>query len=307
MNIIIILIIIIIIFFILLLLISRRRNKHYFGLAEGTETTLELKNNPQMRETYSNFKEIMFETLSAKYDNIKVIASGGMGIIVSANEKKSGRKVAIKTISPKLHKNPKAIKYFFQECQAIQKMNHPNIIRIYDTQDEGFLWYVMEFLDGETLDEYMNKTGVLDIASIVRIGTQVARALQHCHSNGIVHRDIKPSNIYMTQKNQTCKIIDFGVVKMLNSEVPETGAIGSPHYASPEQIQGGKITGKSDIYALGVCLYKMASGQFPYTNIDLNTKVFGKARNIRELKPDLPDELVNIINDCIALSPDDRC
>ena len=119
------------------------------GLAEGPATQMELENDPELRQTYHDFKELMFNTLSAKYEDIKVIASGGMGIIVTAIDKQDKKKVAIKTISPKLHKHPKAIKFFFQECQAIQKMNHPNIIRIYDSADEGFLYYVMEFLVGK--------------------------------------------------------------------------------------------------------------------------------------------------------------
>ncbi len=283
-----------------------KRKKVEMGLAEGPATQMELENDPELRQTYIDFKELMFSTLSLKYENIKVIASGGMGIIVTAIDKKDKKKVAIKTISPKLHKHPKAIKFFFQECQAIQKMNHPNIVRIYDSADEGFLYYVMEFLEGETLEEKINREGVLPVSQIVRIGTQVARALQHCHSNGIVHRDIKPSNIFIT-KNDICKIIDFGVVKMLDAETHETGAIGSPHYAAPEQLQAGKISGKSDVYSLGVCLYKMASGQYPYSVNDLVTKVFEKPKNLKDICPSVSDELIEIINECIAIDPSQRC
>ncbi len=292
-------------FFLLLVWIIQKK-KSSFGLGEGPVTTLELKKDDKLRRTYSNFKEVLFETLSVKYDQIDVIASGGMGIIVSAYDKVNGRKVAIKTISPKLHQDPKAIKFFFQECQSIQKMNHPNIIRIYESANEGFLYYTMEFLQGETLEKAMHRSGILPLEQIVRVGTQIARALQHCHTNGIVHRDIKPSNIFITEKN-VCKILDFGVVKLLNSEIKETGAIGSPNYPSPEQLQGGRITGKSDIYALGVCLFKMASTQFPYSVSDLVSKIFEAPKNLKQLNPNLSDELVEIIYDCIKLDPNDRC
>ncbi len=283
-----------------------RKKKNSYGLGEGPVTVLELQKDDKLRNTYSNFKEILFDTLSVKYEHIEVIASGGMGIIVSAYDKVHDRKVAIKTISPKLHQDPKAIKFFFQECQAIQKMNHPNIIRIYESANEGFLYYTMEYLQGENLEKLMQRSGIIAIDQIVRIGTQVARALQHCHSNGIVHRDIKPSNIFITEKN-VCKIIDFGVVKLLNSETKETSAIGSPNYASPEQLQGGHITGKSDIYALGVCLFKMASTQFPYSVSDLVSKVFEAPKDIKQINPNLSNELIEIIYDCIKLDPHDRC
>ncbi|MBN2143200.1 MAG: serine/threonine protein kinase [Candidatus Aureabacteria bacterium] len=292
--------------FILVLFRKRRPAGVGFGLAEGPTTAFELGKNPQLRETYSNFRETMFSTISVKFNNIQVIASGGMGIIVSGMEKKTGRKVAIKTISPRLHQDPKAIKFFFQECQAIQKMNHPNIVRIYESANEGFLYYVMEFLEGEVLENMLVRTGILPTRQILKVGTQVARALQHCHSNGIVHRDIKPSNIFITTKD-VAKIIDFGVVKMLNSDIKEgRGAIGSPHYASPEQLQGGAVTGKSDIYALGICLYKMASAQFPYPTPDLETKIFQPPKNLTDFNPNLPAELIQIIADCMKLDPSER-
>jgi serine/threonine-protein kinase len=281
------------------------KRKSHFGLGEGPATVLELRKDDNLRKTYSNFKEVLFDTLSVKYTQMSVIASGGMGVIISAHDKQHNRKVAIKTISPKLQQDPKAIQFFFQECQAIQKMNHPNIIRIYESADEGFLYYTMEYLEGETLENLMQRLGIIPLDQIVRIGTQVARALQHCHSNGIVHRDIKPSNIFITEKN-VCKILDFGVVKLLNSEVKETSAIGSPNYASPEQLQGGNITGQSDIYALGVCLYKMASAEFPYSVSDLVSKFFEPPKNIKQINPKLSEELVEIIYGCIQLDPNDR-
>jgi tRNA A-37 threonylcarbamoyl transferase component Bud32 len=293
-------------FLVFLKLLHVWHSRHDFGLAEGPATSMELKKDTQLRVTYSNFREQMFQTLSSKYDDIQVIAAGGMGIIVSALDKYTGQKVAIKTIAPKLHKNPKAIKFFFQECEAIQKMNHPNILRIYESSDEGFLYYVMEFLEGETLEELMTREGILPVKRIVRIGTQVARALQHCHSNGIVHRDIKPSNIFITKNNNVCKIIDFGVVKMLDSQTHETGAIGSPNYAAPEQLQVGTISGKSDIYALGVCLFKMSSGQYPYDASDLSTKIVEKPKDLKQMNPSIPAELVEIINGCIAMDPKER-
>jgi len=303
-------IILIIVLLLIFKLIHRNRKKRHaevhFGLGEGPMTTMELREDPNLRLSYANFKTEMFASLSVKYNEVKVIAAGGMGIIVSAIDKETKKKVAIKTIAPKLYNNPKAIKFFFQEFQAIQRMNHPNIIRIYDSYNEGFLYYVMEYLEGETLEDLMNREGILPIRSVVRIGTQVARALQHCHSNGIVHRDVKPSNIFISSKNNSCKIIDFGVVKDLDSETQDSTAIGSPHYAAPEQLQAGQISGKSDIYALGVCIFKMVSGEYPYDDADLATKVFKNPRKIENFRSDIPAKLVKIIYDSLALDPKER-
>jgi len=303
-------IIVIIILFIIFKIIQRKIRKKnaeiHFGLGEGPMTTMELREDPNLRLSYTNFKSEMFNNLSIKYSEVKVIAAGGMGIIVSAIDKETKKKVAIKTIAPKLYNNPKAIKFFFQEFQAIQRMNHPNIIRIYESYNEGFLYYVMEYLEGETLEDLMNRDGILPVMTVVRVGTQVARALQHCHSNGIVHRDIKPSNIFISSKNNSCKIIDFGVVKDLDSEVQDSTAIGSPHYAAPEQLQAGQISGKSDIYALGVCLFKMVSGQYPYDDSDLATKVFKNPRRIEDFISDIPVNLIEIIYDSLALDPKER-
>lgn len=290
----------------LLIFLFKRKKVVSYGLAEGPTTAFELSKDTQLRKTYSNYKEQMMSVLSESYDDLEVISSGGMGIILKGRDRQTKRFVAIKTISPKLQKDPKAIKFFFHEIQAIQKMNHPNIIRIFDSANDGFLYYTMEYLEGQPLEEYMNEHGILPPKDILRIGTQIARALQHCHSNGIVHRDIKPSNIFLIKDKDVCKIIDFGVVKVINSGTKETGAIGSPNYASPEQIQCGEITGKSDIYALGVVLFKMSTTQFPYKVSDLVDKIFDQAKDIRSLNHQLPVELAEIIMNCINVDPKAR-
>lgn len=286
---------------------KRDRRPLSFGLGEGPETSLELESNDNLRETYSNFKEKIMEVLSLKFDNIKVIAAGGMGIIASADEKANGRKVAIKTIAPRLQENPKAIRFFLQEVQAIQRMNHPNIIRIFDMVSDGLMYYTMEFLDGESLEQIMEKTGILPTEQIVRIGTHVARALQHCHTNGVVHRDIKPSNIFVTRSDQTSKIIDFGIVQLVNQGSTEYyGGMGTPYYASPEQIKGGEVTGKSDIYGLGVCLFKMATTKYPFPEPLSEGQGPQEMEDLAKLNPNLPSDLVRILHDCLKIDEEER-
>jgi len=256
--------------------------------------------------SYTTLPEDLESALSDKYKNMETISAGGMGVITSAIDRKSEKKVAIKTVLPELGSNQKAIALFYSECEAIKKMNHPNIVRIYDVGDNnGLYYYIMEYLKGINLDKKISKEKKLSIAETIKIGTQIARALQHCHSNKIIHRDIKPSNIFITIKN-TAKIIDFGIVKLFSGDTSlkmNSTKIGTPDYASPEQLQGQPISGKSDIYALGVCMYQMLSGKMPFKNSGMMSKMFDKPRDIKEFRKDIPEDLIEIVNTCLELDP----
>ncbi|EKD27635.1 MAG: hypothetical protein ACD_79C00650G0012 [uncultured bacterium] len=256
----------------------------------------------------SNLQEKLNEVLESQYADITPISAGGMGVIYSAFDKTNKRKVAIKTVLPELKSDPRAVKLFFDECNAIKKMNHPNVVRILDvSNNEELYYYVMEALEGENLKKMVRNKGKLSYDLVIKIGTQVSRALQHCHDNRVIHRDIKPSNIFFTDKG-VAKIIDFGIVKLLTNDTAVnlgTTKIGSPEFASPEQLQGQPISGKSDVYSLGICLYYVASGKMPFTS-GIVSQMFDKPRDIKEFCPDMPQDLEKVIYDCIQLNPAER-
>jgi len=256
--------------------------------------------------SYTTLPEDLDSALSDQYKNIETISAGGMGVIASAIDRKNERKVAIKTVLPELGSNQKAIALFYSECEAIKKMNHPNIVRVYAVGDNnGLYYYIMEYLEGINLDKKIMKEKKVSITETIRIGTQIARALQHCHSNQIIHRDIKPSNIFITTKD-TAKIIDFGIVKLFSGDTAlkmNSTKIGTPEYAPPEQLQGQPISGKSDVYALGVCMYQMLSGKMPFKNAGVMSRMFDKPRDIKEFRKDIPENLIEVINTCLELDP----
>jgi serine/threonine-protein kinase len=249
------------------------------------------------------------EELGERFRDISLISAGGMGVIARAEDRQNGRRVAIKTVLPELKENEKAVRLFFAECNAVKTMNHPNIVRIYEVGESDVLYYyVMEFLEGENLKTLLKREKTLSVKKTVSIGTQVARALQHCHDNRVIHRDIKPSNIFLT-RNGTAKIIDFGIVKQITGDPSlATGStrVGSPDFASPEQIQGQPVSAKCDIYSLGVCLFHLLSGKMPYKNAGLVGKMFDQPRNLKDLCPGVPDELVRVIHRCLDVDPKAR-
>ncbi|EKD27384.1 MAG: hypothetical protein ACD_79C00739G0023 [uncultured bacterium] len=261
----------------------------------------------ELKKKYEDLLNKMISSLTYNYKDIKIVAEGGMGIIAEAFDKERQRKVAIKTILPELKDNNNIVAMFLQECQVIQGMNHPNIVRIFEVGRSDFLYYVMDFLDGKPLQDIIDAEKKLSVAYTVKIGCQVARALQHIHSNGLIHRDIKPSNLYIVENNLV-KIIDFGIAKLLNagSSIVHCTNAGSPIYSSPEQLQGGEISGKSDIYSFGVCLFYMLSGEHPFNSEDVLSKMFESPKKLKNLVPDIPEALSRMVDLCLHVDPKKR-
>lgn len=265
------------------------------------------KEIPELKDKYVDLLRKMITSLSNSYKDIQIIEKGGMGLIAKAYDKERNRTVAIKTILPELKNDSGVVEMFLQECQIIQAMNHPNIVRIFDVgKTDQLYYYAMDYLEGESLQDKIDREKKMDVRETVKIATQIARALQHIHSNGLVHRDIKPSNIFITL-NQVSKIIDFGIAKMLNSKAIFTySSVGSPVYASPEQIQGENVTGKSDIYSLGVCLFYCLTGEHPFTSSDILAKMFETPKNLRDFSLNIPDSLILSIELCMDIDPKKR-
>ncbi len=248
-------------------------------------------------EVLDNYPGIILED---RYELQEMIGSGGMAVVFRAMDNRLNRLVAVKIMRPELAKNEKFRQRFQTESRAIAKLSHPNIVGVYDvSHTESIEYIVMELVEGITLKQYMNEHGPLDTETALNFSTQIARALSHAHSKGIVHRDIKPQNILVVGED-TIKVADFGIAA-LQSEVPdvENEAIGSVHYISPEQAKGLPVDERSDIYSLGIVMYEMLSGKLPFDGDDDRTialkHLSAVPTPLRELVPTVPERFAAIV------------
>lgn len=195
------------------------------------------------------------------------IGSGGMASVYRAVDKTLNRDVAIKMVHPHLLHQPETMRRFTNEAQAIASVSHDHIVKIFDYGIGKRPFIVMEYIDGTTLSELLAQENRLPPLLTIEIALQVLSALAAVHAQGIFHRDVKPANILIDKKGSV-HVADFGIAYLVNAEsVTLTGAlVGSPHYISPEQIKGGQVSGKSDIYALGILLYQCISGIHPFAS-----------------------------------------
>jgi eukaryotic-like serine/threonine-protein kinase len=248
-----------------------------------------------------------------RYELIREIARGGMADVYLARDSKLDRPVALKVLSPELSRDPAFVERFRREAQSAAGLNQPNIVGIFDWgQEHGTSFIVMEYIDGQTLRDLIQRDGTVAPAQIADIGSDIAAALSFAHQNGVVHRDVKPGNVLITTAGQV-KVTDFGIARASGSNdgLTRTGAVmGTATYFSPEQAQGLAVDGRSDVYSLGVVLYEMATGQPPFTG---DSPVSTAYKHVREevvppsrLVPAIPPELERVILTCLAKDPADR-
>nr|WP_316613590.1 Stk1 family PASTA domain-containing Ser/Thr kinase [uncultured Ruminococcus sp.] len=250
--------------------------------------------------------------LDGRYEIRELIGVGGMANVYHCYDTIDAREVAIKILKDEFLDNEDFIRRFKNESKAIAVLNHPNIVRVYDVSFGDMIQYiVMEYIDGITLKEYIDMQKVLDWKETVHLTTQILKALQHAHENGIVHRDIKPHNIMLLQDG-TIKVTDFGIARF-SSNATRTmteQAIGSVHYIAPEQARGEKTDGKTDIYSVGVMMYEMLTGTLPFDGDSAVSvalmQLQAKAKRPREINPDIPEGLEEITMKAMQKDPEDR-
>ena len=203
--------------------------------------------------------------LDNRYEILEIIGTGGQAVVYKARCHRLNRLVAIKILKDEYSQDEEFRRRFQAEGQAVAMLSHPNIVAVYDVSAiDGADYIVMELIDGISLKQYMEKKGVLNWKETLHFAMQIAKALEHAHSRGIVHRDIKPHNV-MVLKNGSVKVADFGIARVMSkSNTLTKEALGSVHYISPEQAKGGRVDNRSDLYSLGVVMYEMMTGRPPY-------------------------------------------
>jgi len=259
-----------------------------------------------------NNETLIHSILGEKYEIKNLIQSGGMGEIFLGIHKALGKKVAIKIIHQELVKNETIRSRFYQEAKLAAGFNHPGIIDIYDFgSGPDFDYIIMPFIEGENLQQRINKRGPFAPAESVRIMIEIADALHYAHSHKVVHRDIKPSNI-MFDSHDKIIIADFGISKDLGNNditVPNT-FMGSPGYMSPEQIKGVGVDARSDLYSLGLVFYEMLTGSHPFKGRDATSVYYAQVHEMpprpESLRPDIPMALSRIIMKLLKKNPNNR-
>lgn len=234
------------------------------------------------------------------------IGRGAMGMVYLGHDDKIGRTVAIKTmmLSDEFEEDMRdeVRTRFFREAEAAGRLDHPNIVTVYDVGDEQDLAYIaMDYLKGKDLTAYSSPKSLLPVSEVFHIIESIALALDYAHQQHVVHRDIKPANIIYDKKKRVAKITDFGVACLTDNSKTKTGTVlGSPYYMSPEQLSGKKVDGRADLFSLGVTLYQMLSGELPFKGESIANLMYNIANekhpDIRRYRADLPNCVNNVVN-----------
>lgn len=246
-----------------------------------------------------------------RYKILDHLGTGGMATVWLGYDTILDRQVAIKTFKIDAS-DEDAVKRFNREAKAVTSLSHPNIVSIYDVENEGEFYYlILEYVEGMTLKDYMIKNPRMPIETIVHIAKQIAAGLSHAHQNGIIHRDIKPQNILMNE-NLTCKITDFGIARAYgDTTLTQTNQmLGTVYYLSPEQARGNVATAQSDIYSLGILIFEMITGQIPFKG---ESAVAIALKHLQEELPEIdkyreniPQSVKNIVIQATMKNPNER-
>lgn len=253
----------------------------------------------------------------------KEIGQGSVGIVYQFRDPLIGRKVAIKILNPQLPANQRQLfeKHFIQEARAAGRLNHPNIVTVYDADKSGdLLFIVMEYLEGKELRELLGEGHPFNYKQIADMVARIANALDYAHENGVIHRDIKPANIFISGTSSP-KVLDFGIASasrqitdvdstLGHDQLSERRLLGTPNYMSPEQTRSETVDARTDIFSLGVVLYQLLCGQLPFKGNDVHALLKAIANDPaippQEIKADVPLRLARIAAKALSKKPADR-
>jgi serine/threonine protein kinase len=247
------------------------------------------------------------------YEIVGIIGCGGMGVVLKGFESALNRYVAIKVLAPHLATSGAARTRFAREACAAAAVLHENVVAIHRVaEDKGLPYLVMPYMPGDSLQKRLDERGPLDLGEILRIGMQIASGLAAAHAQGLIHRDIKPANILLDKGVERVTLTDFGLARATDdASLTRSGTIaGTPQYMSPEQARGEMLDARSDLFSLGSVLYAICAGRAPFraqTLFGVLQRIMGASPTpIREIVPEVPDWLCEIIEKLHAKSPDER-
>lgn len=249
-----------------------------------------------------------------RYEIVQELGRGAMGVVYEAQDSKIHRKVALKVVHLKnlaVDEVEQVKQRFFREAQAAGQLNHPNIVTVYDVGEEHDVAYIaMDLLVGKPLSDYIGDENI-DIEKMVRWIAQAAEALNYAHEHNVIHRDVKPANMIVEAKSGRLKLTDFGVARIAGVNQTQTGIVlGSPSYMAPEQIRGEALTGKTDLFSLGVTLYQAITGALPFTGETLPALAYAitqtKQLSPSKLNSNINVSLVRIVNRALQKDANDR-
>jgi len=250
-----------------------------------------------------------------RYEIVDVIGEGAMARVYKAHDPEIGRTVAIKLLKSQLRDDWEYRTRFLREAKGAGVLSHPNIVTVFDAgEQDGHPYMAMEFVEGSTLADVIREKKPLTLAAVVGIGIQLAKALDYAHAKGIVHRDVKPGNIMLLRDGVTIKVADFGICRIDDNEATQAtqvgNVLGTPHYMSPEQVQGEKADARSDLFSAGVVLYQLLPSALPFEGDTLIPVAYKITKTeptpLDKLRPDLPLSLRRVVDRSLRKQPDKR-
>lgn len=268
--------------------------------------------------------DLVGSVVAGRYRVLELLGRGAMGAVYLARHQRMGREDALKILPRRLASDPDALARFSREARNASYINHRNVCDVYDfgETEDGLPFLAMEYVDGETLGQILEREGPLSTRRLITIMEQVTYALEAAHARGIVHRDLKPDNIMVTRDpvdgSEQVKVVDFGIAKAVEGaeeeqEVTRAGwVVGTPEYVSPEQLSGGEVGVRSDLYSLGVVIFRVLTGEFPFAGETwreiMTSRLTDPPRRLVEVRPNLPNSaaLQKVLDRTLSRDPAQR-